>query len=127
MARTLLFLGSIYGFLAVALGAFAAHALRAHVVPEDLEIFKTATTYQLAHSVVLLIVGVFALWRPGQGFERAGLAFAIGILIFSGTLYLLVLTQTRWLGAITPIGGVSLLVGWALLAYSICKSGGPVG
>jgi uncharacterized membrane protein YgdD (TMEM256/DUF423 family) len=122
MDRLFISAGSILGFLAVALGAFAAHALKEKVSPSDLESFKTAAHYQIVHALALIAVGL--LWRsqPSVWLARAGGAFFIGTLIFSGTLYALVLLQQRFLGAVTPIGGVALLLGWAMLAYSALKA-----
>ncbi len=115
MAKLFLFSASVFGFLGVAFGAFAAHALKARVSAGDLEIFKTAALYQLLHAVVLLFLGSFHLLHPSLLGKAAGGFFIFGILVFSGSLYLLVLCQARWLGAVTPLGGVSLLLGWALL------------
>lgn len=115
-------IGSILGFLAVALGAFGAHALKAKVSAEDLEIFKTATHYQMFHAIVLLLIGSGLSLGNSVWLYRAGSLFVAGTVIFSGTLYLLVLTQARWLGAVTPIGGVALLVAWALLLLAVLKS-----
>jgi uncharacterized membrane protein YgdD (TMEM256/DUF423 family) len=95
----------------VAAGAFGAHGLRGSLAPDRLEIFETAVRYQLVHALALLAVEVL-------GAPRAGWAFLAGTLVFSGSLYLLVLTGQRWFGAVTPIGGVLLLVGWALLALA---------
>jgi len=105
------FVGAVFGFLGVAAGAFGAHALRGAVTPDRLEIFETAVRYQMYHSLAIVLSGIL-------GAARASTAFLIGILIFSGSLYLLVLTGKRWLGAVTPIGGVSFLVGWILLALA---------
>lgn len=107
-------IAAILGFLGVALGAFGAHGLRNRVGPEMLEIWKTGVLYHLAHALALL--GVAAL-GPRVGWPRAvaGL-FVGGVLIFSGTLYAMVITGNFWLGRITPIGGAALLGGWAALA-----------
>ena len=105
------------GALAVACGAFGAHGLKAKVTPDLLEIWHTAAHYHLIHAVVLLALTSSQL-APNLGHW---LIF-IGTLIFSGSLYLLVLTDTRWLGAITPIGGVCLILGWLAIAYFGAKS-----
>lgn len=109
-------IAAILGFLGVALGAFGAHGLRARVGPEMLEVWKTGVLYHLVHALALL--GVAAA-GPRVGWPRAvaGL-FVAGVVIFSGTLYALVLTGALWLGAITPIGGIALMGGWAALAAS---------
>lgn len=107
-----LLLGSIAGFVGVGLGAFGAHALKARLSPELLTIFETGVRYQMYHALALLAVG-FAAPRIGdRSARRSGLAFSFGILIFSGTLYVLALSELRWLGAVTPVGGVLLLFGW---------------
>lgn len=104
-------IGALFGFAGVAAGAFGAHALKGIYAPDRMEIFETAVRYQLIHALALLAVGP-------AGAPSAGWAFLAGILIFSGSLYLLVLTDTRWLGAVTPIGGLCLLAGWLLLAFA---------
>jgi uncharacterized membrane protein YgdD (TMEM256/DUF423 family) len=109
-------IAAILGFLGVALGAFGAHGLRNRVGPEMLEIWKTGVLYHLAHALALLAVAALG---PRVGWPRAvaGL-FVGGVLIFSGTLYAMVITGNFWLGRITPIGGAALLGGWAALAAS---------
>lgn len=116
MERLFLILGSLFGGLAVALGAFGAHALKARLSESALANFETGVRYQMYHAVALLFV-VWAISRwPGSNWPVvAGWSFAAGIVIFSGSLYLLSLTGQRWLGAITPFGGVAFLVGWACL------------
>lgn len=104
------------GFVAVGLGAFGAHGLRARVSVEALEIWKTAVLYHLAHAVAMLALGL-----GGERLHRASLVcglWAAGIAVFSGSLYLLTVTGVRELGAVTPVGGVCLLAGWLLLAVS---------
>jgi uncharacterized membrane protein YgdD (TMEM256/DUF423 family) len=123
MARFFFLSGASSGFLAVALGAFGAHALKVRVSAIDLEIFKTAALYQLLHSVVLLFLGSFSASHPSPLLKIAGSSFVFGVVVFSGSLYFLVLCQARWLGAFTPIGGVSLLVGWGLLFAFFARSG----
>ncbi len=115
-ARHLAVAGSVLAGLAVAIGAFGAHALRTTLGPEDLAVFETGVRYQMYHGLGTL----FAAWRtshaPDSSARLAGWLFVIGSLVFSGSLYLLVLTGTRWLGAVTPIGGVMFLAGWLALA-----------
>jgi uncharacterized membrane protein YgdD (TMEM256/DUF423 family) len=113
---SLLRLSAILGFVGVALGAFGAHGLRSRVGPEMVEIWKTGVLYHLVHAMALLGVAV-AGDRIGWRRVVAGL-FTAGIVIFSGSLYLLTLTGQRWLGAVTPLGGVAFLAGWAALAAS---------
>jgi uncharacterized membrane protein YgdD (TMEM256/DUF423 family) len=113
MARTFWVMGCVFGFLGVAAGAFGAHALRAHLPPDLLAVFETAARYQMYHALALLFASRAASRGGGTA---AGWLFTAGITIFSGSLYLLALTGVRWLGAITPIGGVALLAGWLMLA-----------
>lgn len=111
------------GFLGVALGAFGAHALKARLSADDLAIFETAVRYHLVHAVALIALAALAQRIPAGAASVAGWSFSAGILIFSGSLYLLVLTGPRWLGAVTPIGGTALLVGWAALAWGLLRAG----
>ena len=116
--RTFAGIGAAMGFLAVAAGAFGAHALRSRLTPGDLEIFETAARYQMYHALALLgAAWVVGRW-PGGAAHASGWLFLGGTLVFSGSLYLLVLTGQRWLGAVTPIGGVAFLAGWVLLALA---------
>lgn len=116
-------LGALAAALAVALGAFGAHGLEGQVSADRLDTFRTGVHYQMYHALALLFVG----WAVAQGWgpllHWAGYCFVVGILIFSGTLYLLVLTDTGWLGAITPLGGVAFIVGWTLLAWAALTGG----
>ena len=105
--------------LGVALGAFGAHGLRARVSPEDLAIFETGVRYQMYHALALFAVAWAASRWPGTAVNVAGWMFVVGLFVFSGSLYALVFTGTRWFGAITPLGGVALLLGWGLLAWGI--------
>jgi len=107
-------IGGVSGALAVALGAFGAHGLKNVVEdPHLLEVWDTAAKYHLAHSLALLAVAL----HPGTP-KWPGWLFLAGIGVFSGSLYLMTLTGTRWLGAITPIGGVCLILGWLALAFA---------
>lgn len=117
MDRTFLLLGSVFGFLGVALGAFGAHALKARLSSEMLAVFETGVRYEMYHALAVLMVAA-AIGQLGSArlLTIAGWAFSIGILLFSGSLYVLTLSGIGMFGAITPIGGVSFLVGWACLA-----------
>ncbi len=106
--------------LGVALGAFGAHALRARLEPRDLEVFETGVRYQMYHAFALLAVA-WLLSRNVPGAASAGWAFLAGTLLFSGSLYLMAIVGWRWLGPVTPLGGVAFLVGWVLLALSASK------
>ncbi|MBL8048785.1 MAG: DUF423 domain-containing protein [Chthonomonas sp.] len=102
--------------LAVALGAFGAHALRDRLSPSDLQVFETGVRYHLIHAVALVALGLSSL---SDRFRRVGWLFVVGIAVFGGSLYALVLTQLRWVGAVTPIGGVCLILGWGILAWEL--------
>ncbi|TRX73602.1 DUF423 domain-containing protein [Pseudomonas mangiferae] len=115
MARLFLLLAAFAGFTGVALGAFAAHGLRSRLSAEYLAVFHTGVQYQLVHALALLGVGLLALHVPSRTLGIAGGAFAVGVLLFSGSLYALTLSGIGRLGMITPIGGVAFLVGWACL------------
>jgi uncharacterized membrane protein YgdD (TMEM256/DUF423 family) len=122
MDRTFFSIGSASAFLAVAAGAFGAHALRGRLTPEYLAIFETAARYQMYHALGLIAVA-WALSRwPGVLTQSAGWLFVVGTVLFSGSLYALSLTRLRWLGAITPLGGVAFLTGWLLLALAAQRS-----
>jgi len=115
MERTFALAGAGFALIAVALGAFGAHGLESRVEPRDLEIWETAVRYQMWHALALLILaGLHTRW-PGGAATTAGWAWIAGILIFSGSLYALVGTGIRGLGAITPIGGLAFLIGWGAL------------
>src|ERR1043165_9210529 len=117
---------ALLGGLAVAAGAFGAHALRsrlhnsldAAVAERSLANWETAARYQMYHALALLAVGLLAMHRATWCLHAAGLAMTLGVLVFSGCLYALVLTGHRWLGAVVPLGGALLTVGWALFACS---------
>jgi uncharacterized membrane protein YgdD (TMEM256/DUF423 family) len=112
-------LGALSGAAGVALGAFGAHALRSHLTPERQAVFETGVRYQLIHALALLFVGIGAGNIPnGVWLGAAGWLFVVGTILFSGSLYLLVLSDRRWLGAITPFGGIALILGWLCLAAS---------
>lgn len=120
-AKLMLAAGAAYGFLAVALGAFGAHALRSRLGGEMLATWRTAVEYHFWHALALVLVGVLALQRPATALAVSGAAFAAGVLIFSGSLYALALSGERALGAVTPIGGVLLLCGWAALVWAVIE------
>ena len=114
--------GSVLCGLGVILGAFGAHGLRARLSPEMLVVFETGVRYHLIHALGLLAVAWAASRWPGSYVSIAGYLFVAGIFIFSGGLYVLAITGIRWLGAITPIGGVCLIVGWGLLAVGVIRA-----
>jgi len=118
-ARVAILVGSVAMFVAVALGAFGAHALKGRLNPDMTAVWQTAVMYHAWHALAILAVGVLLLQWPGQrAVEIAGWLFVAGILLFSGSLYALALTGIRGLGAVTPFGGVAFLAGWAALAWA---------
>jgi uncharacterized membrane protein YgdD (TMEM256/DUF423 family) len=122
--RVFLVIGALSGCLGVALGAFGAHALRDRLSPEMLDVFKTGVTYQMYHALALLAVGLLLARLSIDGsvwLNAAGWLFIAGTVLFSGSLYLLSLTGTTWLGAITPLGGVAFLIGWLALAVGVWR------
>ena len=117
MAKLFITLASLSAMTAVMLGAFGAHALRQRLDDYSRGVFETAVQYHFYHSLALLAVGMLALSQPQTVLlKSSGWLFFIGILIFSGSLYLLSITGHRWLGAVTPLGGLSFIAGWACLA-----------
>jgi len=123
MSRFFLACGAIAAGLAVAAGAFGAHGLEGRVSASRLDTFQTGVTYQMYHALALLVVGWAASQGWGPSVTWAGYCFLAGIVVFSGSIYLLVLTDTGWLGAVTPIGGTAFLVGWSLLTWSVLTGG----
>ncbi|WP_457673984.1 DUF423 domain-containing protein [Thiolapillus sp.] len=123
-ARLFLLLGALAGFFAVAFGAFGAHVLQPRLDPHLFSVFNKAVHYQGLHALALLFTGLLLRQAPGAGLRRAGWCFVAGMLLFSGSLYALALTGIRGLGAITPLGGLSFLAGWLLLAIGGWKTGG---
>lgn len=126
MERMLMIVGSVYGFLAVALGAFGAHGLKSFLAAlEDgaqrQAWWQTAAHYHLMHALALVLTAYVASRTESTAVLVAGVGFALGVLVFSGSLYVMTLTGIRWLGAITPIGGLLLLLGWAALGVAAFK------
>ncbi len=120
MVRIFMIIGSIFAGLGVAGGAFASHALKDRLSDRALDIFETGIKYQMYHSLALLLVALLLtrLENTPSSLLGAGYGFLVGILIFSGSLYALSLTGIKWLGAITPIGGVAFLIGWGSLVIT---------
>lgn len=119
MAKWMIFAGAVNGLLGVMLGAFGAHALKNRLAPEMLAVWQTAVQYQFWHALGLVAVGILMMQWPQQKLMLwSGALMLVGILLFSGSLYALCLTGVRGLGAITPIGGVAFILGWAALAWA---------
>jgi uncharacterized membrane protein YgdD (TMEM256/DUF423 family) len=118
MDRTFLLAGAIAGLIAVAFGAFGAHGLRGRLTPDMLAVFETGVRYHMYHALALLLTAALEPQLPGKAIVAAGWLFVGGIVLFSGSLYLLAVTGVTILGAITPIGGVAFLAGWVALAIA---------
>lgn len=121
-AKQWLMIGALSGFFGVALGAFGAHGLKEILSQKSMAIYQTAVQYQMYHALALLALGVWGSLNPGVDVHWTGLAFTFGILIFSGSLYALAVTDLKFLGAITPIGGVAFLAGWITFAIAVWKA-----
>jgi uncharacterized membrane protein YgdD (TMEM256/DUF423 family) len=119
--RLFFLLGAVSGLLAVAAGAFGAHALRERLSSDMLAVFETAARYQMYHALALLAAAWAADRWPGPGVVAAGWLFVAGTVVFCGSLYLLTLTGQRWLGAVTPLGGLAFIAGWAALAWAALR------
>jgi uncharacterized membrane protein YgdD (TMEM256/DUF423 family) len=122
-ARAALALACVLMFVAVGAGAFGAHALRQRLTPDLLDVWRTAVQYHAWHALALALVGVLMLHWPGRVplLAPAGWCFVAGVVLFSGSLYALALSGVRALGAVTPVGGVAFLAGWALLAWAVSR------
>ena len=114
--------GSVSAFLAVALGAFAAHTLKQKLDSELFSVFEVGVRYHFYHALALFVVSWSILQFPSANVTPAGLFFIAGTILFSGSLYVLSITGLRWLGMITPLGGLCFLAGWAWLAWTAWKS-----
>lgn len=123
MIRQFVLLGSCSAFLGVALGAFGAHSLKEKLTPEMLAVFEVGVRYQMYHALALFAVAWAIAHYPGANLAAPGWLFVAGTVIFSGSLYALALSGVRWLGAVTPVGGLCFLAGWALLAWGVWRSG----
>jgi len=110
-------IGSLLMFLGVALGAFGAHALKDQLTGHYLDVYKSAVLYHFIHALGLLIIGGLFLQNHDPKIHLAGTFILLGIILFSGSLYILSITQIKWLGAITPLGGLSFLIGWGILLF----------
>jgi len=116
VAKQFIIIGAVFGFLGVTLGAFGAHMLKEKLSADLFDIFEVGVRYHMYHALAILGVGLAVAHWPGNTIGYAGWAFTAGIIVFSGSLYVLSMTGARWLGAVTPLGGAAFLVGWVLLA-----------
>lgn len=114
-------IGAINGLLAVGLGAFAAHGLKNHVDPSKLLVFETGVRFQMYHAFALMAASWVVAAKPSRSANAAAVFFLLGITLFSGSLYLLTFYSWKWLGPVTPLGGLSLMIGWALLAVAALR------
>ncbi len=121
MDRVFFLSGILFAFISVAAGAFGAHGLKGRLTPDMLAVFEVAVRYQMSHALALLAVAWAVTRWPGALTNASGMLFIAGILIFSGSLYVLSMTGVKWLGAITPIGGAAFLAGWICLAWGVLK------
>ena len=121
--RLFFVLGAVSAFLGVALGALGAHLLKERLAPDLLATFEVGVRYQMYHALALLAVGWVSTKWPGSGAAMAGWLFVAGTVIFSGSFYVLAISGIRWLGAITPLGGLAFLGGWLCLAWHVWRHG----
>lgn len=120
--KLFLMLGALLMASAVALGAFGAHGLKNKLTVDMLQVYQTGVEYHFYHALGILLIGVIAgLYPNANGVHWAGWALVFGILFFSGSLYVLALSGIKWLGAITPIGGIAFIIGWIMLAVSLYR------
>lgn len=122
MSRTWIVVGAALAFLGVAAGAFSAHALEGRVPPDLVRAFETGARYHLVHALALTFVGLASARWTDPLWTAAGWLFVVGVVVFSGSLYALALTGVRWLGAVTPLGGVAFLAGWLAVAAAAWRS-----
>ena len=126
-SQRFLVIGSILAGCGVAAGAFGAHALKEILDAPMLQVFETATRYVMYHAFGLCVVSWAIDRYPGQGLEKSAWLFLLGILLFSGSLYVVSLAGIRWVGAVTPIGGLAFMAGWALLGWGVWRAARPSG
>ena len=122
MSKLFLILGSINAATAVTMGAFGAHSLRTKMPEDMLSVFQTAVQYHFYHSLGLMIIGLMTIYfKPAKHLEIAGWIMFTGIILFSGSLYILSTTSARWLGIITPVGGIAFIISWIFIAINVWK------
>ena len=119
MLKTGILLGSFFSLMTIVLGAFGAHALKEQLSEYGQSIYDKAVLYQMFHTIAILLLGVIEKFIPEVQIQIVGVAFLLGILIFSGSLYILAITGMKWLGMITPIGGLLFIIGWVLLFLKV--------
>lgn len=127
MSKTILMAAGTFLAIAVAIGAFGAHGLQPVLPKELMQAYKTGVDYHFYHALGLLFIGVLSRRYKGRLLNWSAFCLALGILLFSGSLYLMAVTGIKWLGAITPFGGVSFIIGWVLLVFAVWKHKDPDG
>jgi uncharacterized membrane protein YgdD (TMEM256/DUF423 family) len=121
MAKTILMTASVLLALAVALGAFGAHGLKSQLSTDMLQTYKTGVEYHFYHALGLLLIGILAVMYPSGLLKWSAILLTAGIIVFSGSLYVLAASGIKWLGAITPLGGLSFIAGWVVLFLAVWK------
>lgn len=122
----IIMLAAVLGGLSVAMGAFAAHVLQNQLSAQSLDVFKTGVQYQFIHALAMLAIGVWAVQQPQGWLHVAALAWLIGIILFSGSLYGLSILEWRWLGPVTPLGGISFIIGWIAVFMAAWRAAAKV-
>ncbi len=122
MSNKLILQGGVNALLAVLLGGFGTHALKSHITPEMMEVFKTGVTYHMTHALAIILTGLTLERHPESLFDRAAALFQAGVVLFSGSLYLMAISGFKMLGMITPIGGFCYIIGWILFILAAKKS-----
>lgn len=121
MSKTILLTASVVLTLVVIIGAFGAHGLKSHVTNEMMQVYKTGVEYHFYHALGLLLIGVLSVSMPSSLLNWSAIFLTFGIVLFSGSLYVLAISGIKWLGAITPLGGLSFIAGWILLFIAVWK------
>lgn len=121
MGKSILMTASVLLALAVALGAFGAHGLKSQLSTEMLQTWKTGVDYHFYHALGLLLIGILAVSFPSELVKWSAILLTAGIVLFSGSLYALAISGIKWLGAVTPVGGLSFIAGWVLLFLAVWK------
>ena len=121
MSKTILLTASVVLTMAVIIGAFGAHGLKSHLTNEMMQVYKTGVEYHFYHALGLLLIGVLSVSMPSGLLNWSAIFLTLGIILFSGSLYILAITGIKWLGAITPLGGLSFIAGWIILFVAVWK------
>jgi len=121
MSKTILMTASVFLILAVGIGAFGAHGLKSHLSEAMLQTYKTGVEYHFYHALGLLLIGVLAISFPSELLKWSAIFMVAGIVLFSGSLYVLAISGIKWIGAITPVGGLGFIAGWVLLFFAVWK------